>query len=75
MAKPTIKKPNTKGAPPAPPEAPNNTAKASSADMVQLHIKITPEQRRDFKAYALERDLDANQLFLMMWEAYREQNG
>ena len=74
MAKPAIKKPSGKGAPPPPSKASNNLEKDSSTQMVQLHLKISAEQRRDFKAYALERDMDANELFLIIWDAYRDKN-
>ena len=37
--------------------------------------EISAELRREFKGYALERDLDASELFALVWSFYREKNG
>ena len=36
---------------------------------------LVPEMRREFKGYAVERDLNANQLFEQIWAYYKEHHG
>jgi hypothetical protein len=42
---------------------------------VPLQLKISPELRREFRAYAAERDLELRALFNAVWAFYREHHG
>ena len=37
-----------------------------------FQVRIPPEARREFKAYAAARDLHSSHLFLKVWEHYKE---
>lgn len=71
-----LKRPSgSKGAPP-PPSAPSgNLEKPPSGQKVPLQLKISPELRREFRAYAAERDLELSELFNAVWAFYREHHG
>ena len=64
-----------KGEPPAPVQTHANLVKPASGQKVPLQLKISPELRREFKGYALERDLDASVLFAQVWDFYRTNHG
>ncbi len=46
-----------------------------SGEKVPLQLKITPELRREFKGYAVERDLQVSILFATVWGFYKEHHG
>ena len=69
-----LKRPG-KGAPPPPAATENNLVKPPSGKNVPLQLNIDPELRRQFKAYAAERDLDPRDLFVAVWQYYREHHG
>jgi hypothetical protein len=71
-----LKRPSgSKGMPP-PPFAPSgNLEKPPSGQKVPLQLKISPELRREFRAYAAERDLELSELFNTVWAFYREHHG
>ena len=51
----SLKRPTKgKGAPPPPARTENNLVKPASGQKVPLQLKISPELRREFKAYAVE---------------------
>ena len=52
-----------------------NVVKPDASQKVSLTIKLTPEQRKEYRTYAAERDLQLNQLFEEMFEAYRRSHG
>ena len=71
-----LKRPSSsKGAPPAPAAPSGNLAKPPSGQKVPLQLKISPELRREFRAYAAERDLELSELFNAVWAFYRAQHG
>jgi hypothetical protein len=67
--------PRGKGAPPPPAQTENNLAKPASGQKVALQLKISPELRREFKAYAVERDTELSALFAQVWAFYKEKHG
>ena len=69
-----LKRPG-KGMPPAPVETNNNLTKPPSGATVPLQLNIEPEIRREFKAFAAERDLDPRDLFVTVWKFYKENHG
>ena len=69
-----LKRPG-KGIPPAAVETNNNLAKPPSGSTVPLQLNIEPEIRREFQAYAAERDLDPRDLFVTVWRYYKENHG
>lgn len=72
----SLKRPQRgKGAPPPPAQTENNLAKPASGQKVALQLKISPELRREFKAYAVERDTELSALFAQMWAFYKEKHG
>jgi hypothetical protein len=73
----SLKRPTKgKGAPPPPAsQTENNLAKPASGQKVPLQLKISPELRREFKAYAVERDAEVSTLFTQVWAFYREHHG
>jgi hypothetical protein len=75
MANIQLQKPSRKGAPPKAAEAASNLAKPSTGDKVPLQLKIAADLRRDFKAYALAHDRDANDLFGEVWNYYKQNHG
>ena len=71
-----LQKPSRKGEPPTPTSSANNLSKAATTGgNVPLQLKIAPEVRRDFKGYALARDMDASELFVRVWDYYKENQG
>ena len=71
-----LQKPSRKGEPPTPVSSPNNLSKpAATGANVALQLKISPDVRRDFKGYALARDMDASELFVQVWDYYKEHQG
>ena len=71
-----LQKPSRKGEPPTMASSANNLSKpAQTGSNVPLQLKIAPDVRRDFKGYALARDMDANELFVQVWEYYKENHG
>ncbi len=71
-----LQKPSRKGEPPTLASSANNLVKLpASGSNVPLQLKISPDVRRDFKSYALARDLDANELFVQVWDYYKQHHG
>ena len=71
-----LQKPSRKGEPPTAASSANNLAKpAETGAKVPIQLRISPGIRREFKGYALERDMDASELFMRVWEYYKEQQG
>jgi len=73
-----LDKPTKRNRMPDPPEQPRDTGnlhKPAAGDKVPLQLKISPELRREVKAYAAERDLAVSDLFQTVWEHYRNSNG
>ena len=71
-----LQKPSRKGDPPTLASSANNLAKLPQAGTnVPLQLKISPDVRRDFKSYALARDMDANELFGQVWDYYKASHG
>lgn len=66
---------SSKGAPPAPTAPSGNLGKPPSGQKVPLQLKISPELRREFRAYAAERDLELSELFSAVWAFYRGRHG
>jgi hypothetical protein len=42
---------------------------------VPLQVNINPEIKREFRVYAAERDIDMSNLFVTMWQYYKENHG
>lgn len=78
MAKPSLK-PSSKGAPPtaATPGTVvgNNTAKPESGEKVPLNFRVDPEMRREFKAFAVEHDMQMVDVLKEAWAAYKREKG
>lgn len=74
-----IKKPNSKGAPPSlespSPVVGNNTSKPEAGETVPLNFRVSPEMRREFKAFAAENDLRMVDLLKEMWDVYKQAKG
>jgi hypothetical protein len=71
-----LQKPSRKGEPPTLASSANNLSKpAPAGSKVPLQLKISPDVRRDFKGYALARDMDASELFVQVWAFYKENHG
>ena len=64
-----------KGAPPPASHAEDNLAKPPSGQKVPLQLKISPELRREFKGYAVERDSEVSELFVRVWQFYKANHG
>ncbi|MGA2607212.1 MAG: hypothetical protein ABSH01_07110 [Terriglobia bacterium] len=71
----SLSKPSRKGEPPKAADTVSNLAKAATGDKVPLQLKISADERRDFKAYALAHDRDANDLFAEVWKYYKDNHG
>ena len=65
----------TKGAPPPQAKPVANLEKHPSDAKVPLQVKIQAETRIAFKSYALAHNMDASDLFQVVWDYYREQHG
>lgn len=61
--------------PPQPEETNNNLKKLSHSDKVPLQPWVDPVVRREFRLYAMERDLDTGTLFEQVWTYYKENHG
>jgi hypothetical protein len=64
-----------KGAPPPASHSEDNLTKPPSRQKVPLQLKISPELRREFKGYAIERDSEVSELFIRVWEFYKANHG
>ena len=69
-----LKRPG-KGTPPAPVETHNNLTKPASGSTVPLQVNIDPDVKRQFRLYAVERDIDMSNLFLTIWQYYKQNHG
>jgi len=65
---------NRLGTPPSAVEKVANLSKPSSSEKVPIQVKISPEIRRSFRAYAAERDLELSELFVHMFDYYKQNN-
>jgi hypothetical protein len=71
-----LKKPaNRRGTPPPQTMVSQDLVKPASGEKVPLQLKISPELRREFLVYAVERDMDMSVLFADMWTFYKEHHG
>ena len=71
-----LQKPSRKGEPPTPASSTNNLAKPpETGEKVPFQLKVPPVVRREFKGYALARDMDASELFVQVWNYYKEHQG
>ncbi|GAA0261714.1 MULTISPECIES: hypothetical protein [Methylorubrum] len=61
----------SKGKPPAETNAEPVLRRAAATASVQMPFQVPAEVRRQFKAYAAERDMTNSELFLRIWEEYR----
>lgn len=64
-----------KGAPPPQAKPVVNLEKHPSDAKVPLQVKIPSETRIAFKSHALVHNMDASDLFQVVWNYYREQHG
>lgn len=74
MRKVKLQKPTRQKGLPTPParsEPVGNLHKPAGAEKVPLQLKISPELRRQYRAFAAERDMELSELFRVMWEHYR----
>lgn len=72
----TLSKPlRRKGEPPKQAKAHTNLEKHPSNAKVPLQVKIPSETRIAFKSHALAHNMDASDLFLIVWDYYRENHG
>lgn len=68
-----VGKPKAKGTKGAPPQVPSqNLTKDDESNMVGLNFKTPPAFRKEFKGYALDRDLTMNELLLKCFSFYKE---
>lgn len=70
-----LKKPGKGTPPPAESPTPNNLSKPASGEKVPLQVKISPELRRQVRAYAAEHDVEISELFQGMWQHYKSTHG
>ena len=73
LKKPTKKK--GKGEPPKETPSVSNLQKPKAGEKVPIQVKVDPGVRRDFRSYAVERDLELSELFVAMFDFYRENQG
>jgi hypothetical protein len=64
-----------KGTPPPAEQTTHNLGKPPSGAKVPLQVKITPELRREVRAYAAEHETELSALFENMWQFYRQSHG
>ena len=64
-----------KGEPPKQPKALANLEKPPSDAKVPLQVKIPSDARISFKSHALAHNMDASELFQVVWKYYRENHG
>ncbi|MBW8635554.1 hypothetical protein K1W69_00020 [Hoeflea sp. WL0058] len=69
LAKP--KRPKRLPEPPTKPRRVGNLHKPDGGSNVPLQLKISPELRREYRAFAADHDLELNKLFRIIWEHYR----
>ena len=69
-----LKRPG-KGTPPTPAETNNNLVKRPIGSTVPVQLNIDPDIKRQFRVYAAERDIDMSNLFVTMWQYYKESHG
>ena len=65
---------NRKGAPPQSIDV-ENLDKPPTGQKVPMHVRISPELRREFKGYANDHDVNANRLFEQVWSYYKDRHG
>jgi len=73
MAK--IQKPerkSRKGTPPAAPSA--NLDKPTADEKVQMKFEVSPEFRKEYKAYALDNDITMQTLLMKSFDLYKSGN-
>jgi len=61
----------TKGSAPAETSTPATLQRAAPTGTVQMPFQVPAQVRREFKAFAAERDMTQSDLFLLCWEEYR----
>tara|TARA_R110000868_G_scaffold112049_3_gene302006 strand:+ start:805 stop:1041 length:237 start_codon:yes stop_codon:yes gene_type:complete len=69
LAKP--KRPKRLPEPPSKPQRVGNLHKPDGSSNVPLQLKISPELRREYRAFAADHDLELSELFRIVWEHYR----
>jgi hypothetical protein len=69
-----LKRPG-KGTPPPPAQTNNNLVKPPTGTTVPLQVNIDPEVKREFRVYAAEHDIDMSNLFVAMWQYYKQNHG
>lgn len=69
LAKP--KRPKRLPEPPGKTERVGNLHKPDGSSKVALQLKISPELRREYRAFAADSDLELSELFRIVWEHYR----
>lgn len=69
------KKKSIKGAPLPEITASTNLTKAAPGRMVHLNFTVPSEFRKEYKNYALERDLSMIELFYETFEFYKQHKG
>lgn len=65
------KRPKRLPEPPSKPQRVGNLHKPDSGTHVPLQLKISPELRREYRAFAADNDLGLSELFRIVWEHYR----
>lgn len=65
------KRPKHLPEPPSKNEGVGNLHKPSASSKVALQLKISPELRREYRAFAADSDLELSELFRIVWEHYR----
>ena len=74
MAKVSNKLKPRKGTPPAPAATTDNLTRPASGKKVPLQVEVAPEIKMDFRAYAAARGMYGHNLFVRMFEFYKERN-
>lgn len=70
-----LPKPSRKGEPPQQARPTANLAKPPSEAKIPLQVKIPSETRIAFKSYALAHNIDASDLFQIVWDHYVKTKG
>lgn len=70
-----LKRPGKGSPPPSATAGLNNLSKPASGQKVPLQVKISPELRREVRAYAAEHEVEISGLFENMWQYYRQNHG
>lgn len=63
---------NRKGLPPAIQQASLNLNKKDSDDKDNLFFWVSPEFKREYKIYAIERDMSMKDLLIQSFEEFKE---